>query len=60
MRACLLAVTMYAQRRLEAAAAEYGEVAELRTAALGADHPDTKRARTWQVRIQRELGPSPQ
>ena len=50
-----LAETLYEQRRLREAAAEYGEVMALRAAALGDDHPDTKRARDWRAAILREL-----
>jgi eukaryotic-like serine/threonine-protein kinase len=51
----MLANTLYKQHRLEESAAEYGEVMVLRAAAVGADHPDTKRARDWQARIRKEL-----
>lgn len=50
-----VAVSLYAQRRLQEAAAEYEEVASLRSSAQGADHPNTKRARDWHAIIVREL-----
>jgi hypothetical protein len=46
---------LYQQRRLEEAAAEYQQVEARRTATLGADDPDAKRARDWQAVIEREL-----
>ena len=50
-----LAATLYAQRRLDEAAVEYQELAALRSAALGADHPDAIRAGKWRTAILREL-----
>jgi eukaryotic-like serine/threonine-protein kinase len=50
------ALALFKQRRLPEAAAEYRNVEALRAAALGADHPDTKRARDWLTVIERELG----
>lgn len=50
-----LAEALYEQGRLQEAAADYGEVAALRAATVGADPPDTRRARDWQADIQQEL-----
>jgi hypothetical protein len=50
-----LAMALYDQLRLREAAAEYGKVAAARTATLGADNPDAKRARDRQAAIESEL-----
>jgi hypothetical protein len=52
-------MTLYDLGRLQEAGAEYGEVAVLRAATVGADHPDTKQARAWQTAIQRKVNDGP-